>query len=128
MGLYLLNRARTYLTRKVFDEKGDRRAKERSEVEEIAVSHHIGTQESIVNNFMCHVIVIQNSFFFNGQGHPSCMGHSMWPNMMPHPMRPNMAQGGSIFPFFPTLCPTATSLNQFMPSFPSSQSLLNGQV
>ncbi|KAG5548365.1 hypothetical protein RHGRI_013907 [Rhododendron griersonianum] len=54
------------------------------------------------------------------------MGHSMWPNMMPHPMRPNMAQGGSIFPFFPTLCPTATSLNQFMPSFPSSQSLLNG--
>ncbi|KAI8567559.1 hypothetical protein RHMOL_Rhmol02G0131200 [Rhododendron molle] len=30
MELYLLNRARTYLTRKVFDEKGDRRAKERS--------------------------------------------------------------------------------------------------
>ncbi|XP_058228152.1 protein FAR-RED IMPAIRED RESPONSE 1-like [Rhododendron vialii] len=83
-----------------------------NEVEEIAVSHHIGTQESIVNV----------------NGHPSYMGHSMWPNMMPHPMRPNMAQGGSIFPFSPTLCPTGTSLNQFMPSFPSSQSLLNGQV
>ncbi|KAG5536108.1 hypothetical protein RHGRI_023782 [Rhododendron griersonianum] len=82
------------------------------EVEEIAVSHHIGTQESIVNV----------------NGHPSYMEHSMWPNMMPHPMRPNMAQGGSIFPYSPTLCPTGTSLNQFMPSFPSSQSLLNGQV
>ncbi|KAG5540856.1 hypothetical protein RHGRI_020932 [Rhododendron griersonianum] len=30
MGLYLLNRAQTYLTQKVFDEKGDRHAKERS--------------------------------------------------------------------------------------------------
>ncbi|KAI8539107.1 hypothetical protein RHMOL_Rhmol09G0155300 [Rhododendron molle] len=55
------------------------------EVDEVAVSHHIGTQESIVNV----------------NGHPSYMGHSMWPNMMmPHPMQPNMAQGGSIFPFF----------------------------
>ncbi|KAG5528328.1 hypothetical protein RHGRI_029111 [Rhododendron griersonianum] len=56
------------------------------------------------------------------------MGHSMWPNMMSHSMQPNMAQSGSIFPFSPTLCPTGTSLNQFMPSFPSSQNLLNGQV
>ncbi|KAI8563490.1 hypothetical protein RHMOL_Rhmol03G0114700 [Rhododendron molle] len=78
------------------------------EVKEITISHQIGTQESI--------------------GHPSYMGHSMWPNVMPHPMRPTMAQGGSIFPFFPTLCPTGTSLNQLMPSFPNSQSLLNGQV
>ncbi|KAG5561993.1 hypothetical protein RHGRI_004884 [Rhododendron griersonianum] len=56
------------------------------------------------------------------------MGHSMWPNMMPHTMRPNMAQGRSIFQFSPTFHPTGTSLNQFMPSFSSSQSLLNGQV
>ncbi|KAI8572732.1 hypothetical protein RHMOL_Rhmol01G0222600 [Rhododendron molle] len=27
----------------------------------------------------------------------SYMGQSMWPNMMPHNMRPNMAQGRSIF-------------------------------
>ncbi|KAG5548363.1 hypothetical protein RHGRI_013907 [Rhododendron griersonianum] len=116
MGLYLLNRARTYLTRKVFDEKGDRRAKERSVLWKKLLRRkdkHLRSHCPTKNP---------------RQGHPSCMGHSMWPNMMPHPMRPNMAQGGSIFPFFPTLCPTATSLNQFMPSFPSSQSLLNGQV
>ena len=52
----------------------------------------------------------------------------MWPNMMLHNMPPNMAQGGSIFPFFPTLCPTGGSLNQIMPSFSSSQSFLNDQV
>ncbi|XP_058221950.1 protein FAR1-RELATED SEQUENCE 1-like isoform X2 [Rhododendron vialii] len=63
----------------------------------------------------------------NVKGNPSCMGHSMWPNMMPHNMQANMAQGGTIFPFSPTFCPTGTSLNQFRPSFPSSQSLFNGQ-
>ncbi|KAI8534745.1 hypothetical protein RHMOL_Rhmol10G0120600 [Rhododendron molle] len=52
----------------------------------------------------------------------------MWPNMMPHNMQVNMTQGGTIFPFSPTLCPTGTSLNQFRSSFPSSQSFFNGQV
>ncbi|KAG5553453.1 hypothetical protein RHGRI_011368 [Rhododendron griersonianum] len=52
---------------------------------------------------------------------PSYMGQSMWPNMMPHNMRPNMAQGGSIFQFSPSSCPTETGFNQFMYVFPSSQ-------
>ena len=56
------------------------------------------------------------------------MGHSMWPNMMPHNIPPNLAQGGSIFPFFPPLCQTRGNFNQFLPSFPSSQSFLNDQV
>ncbi|XP_058180727.1 uncharacterized protein LOC131299148 [Rhododendron vialii] len=56
------------------------------------------------------------------------MGHSRWPNMMPHNMQAHMTQGGIIFPFSPTFCPTGTSLNQFRLSFPSSQSLFNGQV
>ncbi|KAI8567772.1 hypothetical protein RHMOL_Rhmol02G0147600 [Rhododendron molle] len=63
-------------------------------VEKIAVDHEFGTQESVVN------------------GHPNYMGHSMWPNMIPHNMQVNMTQGGTIFPFSPTLCPTGTSLNQ----------------
>ncbi|KAG5562946.1 hypothetical protein RHGRI_005623 [Rhododendron griersonianum] len=86
------------------------RAGKAREVEKIAVGHGFGTQESVVN------------------GHPSYMGHSMWPNMMPHNMQANMTQGETIFPFSPTLCPTRTSLNQFRPSFPSSQSFFNGQV
>ncbi|KAI8563029.1 hypothetical protein RHMOL_Rhmol03G0081300 [Rhododendron molle] len=49
------------------------------------------------------------------------MGQSMWPNMMPHNMRPNMAQGGSIFQFSPGSCPTETGFNQFVYAFPSSQ-------
>ena len=52
----------------------------------------------------------------------------MWPNMMSHNIPPNMAQVGSIFLFFSHLCPTRKNLNQFMPSFPSSQSFLNDQV
>ena len=40
----------------------------------------------------------------------------MWPNMMSHNIPPNMAQGGSIFPFFPPLCQTQENFNQFMPS------------
>ncbi|KAI8562748.1 hypothetical protein RHMOL_Rhmol03G0058900 [Rhododendron molle] len=52
---------------------------------------------------------------------PSYMGQSMWPNMMPHNMRPNMAQGGSIFQFSPGSCPTETGFNQFVYAFPSSQ-------
>ncbi|KAI8532416.1 hypothetical protein RHMOL_Rhmol11G0213000 [Rhododendron molle] len=80
------------------------------EVEKIGVGHGFGTQESVLN------------------GHPSYMGHSMWPNMMPHNMQANMTQGGTIFPFSPTIYPTCTSLNQFRPSVPSSQSFFNGQV
>ncbi|KAI8524917.1 hypothetical protein RHMOL_Rhmol13G0186800 [Rhododendron molle] len=71
-------------------------------VDEIAVGHEFGTQESVVNASV----------------HPSYMGQSMWPNMV----LPNMAQGGYIFPFSPNLCPPGKSLNQVMPSFPSSQS------
>ena len=56
------------------------------------------------------------------------MGHSMWPNMMPHNIPPNLAQGGSIFPFFPPLCQTRGNFNQFLPSFPSSQSFLDSQI
>ncbi|PSR85428.1 Protein FAR1-RELATED SEQUENCE like [Actinidia chinensis var. chinensis] len=78
------------------------------EVEEISFGHDIGTQLE--------------------KSHPSYMGHSMWPNMMPHNIPPNMAQGESIFPFFPPLCQTRGNFNQFMPSFPSSQSFLNDQV
>ncbi|XP_058218429.1 uncharacterized protein LOC131329351 isoform X1 [Rhododendron vialii] len=83
---------------------------EEEEVEKIAVGHGFGTQESVVN------------------GHPNYIGHSVWPNMMPHNMLANMTQGGTIFPFSPTLCPTRTSFNQFRPSFPSSQGFFNGQV
>ncbi|XP_058209130.1 protein FAR1-RELATED SEQUENCE 4-like isoform X1 [Rhododendron vialii] len=79
------------------------------EVEKIAVGHGFGTQDSVVN------------------GNPSYMGHSMWPNMMPYNMQANMAQGRTIFSFSPTFCPTGTILNQFWPSFSSSQSLFNGQ-
>ncbi|KAI8539742.1 hypothetical protein RHMOL_Rhmol09G0206400 [Rhododendron molle] len=71
-------------------------------VDEIAVGHEFGTQESVVNASV----------------HPSYMGQSMWPNMV----LPNIAQGGYIFPFSPNLCPPGKSLNQVMPSFPSSQS------
>ncbi|KAG5536547.1 hypothetical protein RHGRI_024090 [Rhododendron griersonianum] len=52
---------------------------------------------------------------------PSYMGQSMWPNMITHNMRPNMAQGGSIFQVSPSSCPTETGFNQFMYAFPSSQ-------
>ncbi|KAG5551633.1 hypothetical protein RHGRI_009900 [Rhododendron griersonianum] len=81
----------------------------------------VGTQESMIN---------VNSY-------PSYMGQLMWPNMMSHNMRPNMAQGGSILPaqggsilpaqggsvlpFSPSLCPTGTSFNQFINNFSSSQ-------
>ncbi|KAI8563998.1 hypothetical protein RHMOL_Rhmol03G0150800 [Rhododendron molle] len=51
----------------------------------------------------------------------SYMGQSMWPNMMPHNMRPNMTQGESIFQFSPSSCPTGTGFNQFMYAFSSSQ-------
>ncbi|KAI8564003.1 hypothetical protein RHMOL_Rhmol03G0150800 [Rhododendron molle] len=44
----------------------------------------------------------------------------MWPNMMPHNMRPNMTQGESIFQFSPSSCPTGTGFNQFMYAFSSS--------
>ncbi|KAG5548089.1 hypothetical protein RHGRI_013698 [Rhododendron griersonianum] len=36
-------------------------------------------------------------------------------------MRPNMAQGRSIFQFSPSLCLIGTNFNQFMYTFPSSQ-------
>ncbi|KAG5531088.1 hypothetical protein RHGRI_025897 [Rhododendron griersonianum] len=75
----------------------------------------IGTQESVVN------VNVRIFFFIVGQSQPSYMGQSMWPNMMPHNMRPNMAQGGSIFQFSPSSCPTETGFNQFMYVFPSSQ-------
>ena len=55
------------------------------------------------------------------------MAHSMWPNMMPRNMPSNIAQGGSICPFFPPLYQTRGSFKQFMPSFPSSQNFLNDQ-
>ncbi|KAI8563996.1 hypothetical protein RHMOL_Rhmol03G0150800 [Rhododendron molle] len=71
------------------------------EVEEIMIDHVFGTQESVVNL--------------------SYMGQSMWPNMMPHNMRPNMTQGESIFQFSPSSCPTGTGFNQFMYAFSSSQ-------
>ncbi|KAG5556888.1 hypothetical protein RHGRI_007215 [Rhododendron griersonianum] len=78
--------------------------------------HVFGTQESVVN---------VNSY-------PSYMGQLMWPNMMPHNMQRNMAQGRTILPFSPTLCPTGTSFNQFVNNVPTSQSnipsLLNTQV
>ncbi|KAI8543272.1 hypothetical protein RHMOL_Rhmol08G0204100 [Rhododendron molle] len=32
------------------------------------------------------------------------------------------AQGGSIIPFFPSLCPTGTGFNQFINNFLTSQS------
>ncbi|KAG5556891.1 hypothetical protein RHGRI_007215 [Rhododendron griersonianum] len=49
------------------------------------------------------------------------MGQLMWPNMMPHNMQRNMAQGRTILPFSPTLCPTGTSFNQFVNNVPTSQ-------
>ncbi|KAG5548087.1 hypothetical protein RHGRI_013698 [Rhododendron griersonianum] len=49
------------------------------------------------------------------------MGQSMWSNNVPHNMRPNMAQGRSIFQFSPSLCLIGTNFNQFMYTFPSSQ-------
>ncbi|KAG5548530.1 hypothetical protein RHGRI_014023 [Rhododendron griersonianum] len=52
------------------------------------------------------------------------MGQLMWPNMMSHNMQPNMAQGGSVLPFSPSLCPIGTSFNQFINNFPSSQSTM----
>ncbi|KAG5544500.1 hypothetical protein RHGRI_017053 [Rhododendron griersonianum] len=61
------------------------------------------------------------SVYTNEKSQPSYMGQSMWPNMIPHNMRPNMAQGGSIFQFSPSSCPTETGFNQFMYAFPSSQ-------
>ncbi|KAI8536069.1 hypothetical protein RHMOL_Rhmol10G0227200 [Rhododendron molle] len=56
-------------------------------VEEIADAHIFGTQDSVGN---------VNS-------HPCYMGQFMWPNMMPHNMRPTMAQGGAILPFSPSM-------------------------
>ncbi|KAI8528333.1 hypothetical protein RHMOL_Rhmol12G0141500 [Rhododendron molle] len=86
------------------------------EVEDIADGHVFGTQENVVN---------VNSY-------PSYMGHLMWPNMIPHNMQPNMAQGRIILPFSPTLCPTGTDFDQFFNNFPTSQSnmssLLNTHV
>ncbi|KAI8530416.1 hypothetical protein RHMOL_Rhmol11G0056600 [Rhododendron molle] len=74
----------------------------------------VGTQESVIN---------VNSY-------PSYIGQLMWPNMMSRNMRPNMAQGGSVLPaqgesvlpFSPSLCPTRTGFNQFINNFSSSQS------
>ncbi|KAG5556887.1 hypothetical protein RHGRI_007215 [Rhododendron griersonianum] len=90
--------------------------KNAKEVEDIMDGHVFGTQESVVN---------VNSY-------PSYMGQLMWPNMMPHNMQRNMAQGRTILPFSPTLCPTGTSFNQFVNNVPTSQSnipsLLNTQV
>ncbi|KAI8570031.1 hypothetical protein RHMOL_Rhmol01G0001800 [Rhododendron molle] len=76
----------------------------------------VGTQDSMINI---------NSY-------PSYMGQLMWPNIMSHNMQPNMAQGGSVLPaqggsvlsFSPSLCPTGTSLNEFLNNFPSSQSTM----
>ncbi|GAB2269979.1 hypothetical protein Dimus_004894 [Dionaea muscipula] len=83
---------------------------------EIAVVYEFGTQESVAN---------VNS-------HPSYMGQSMWPNMMPHYMQATMMQGGHTFPFPTTICPTGTSLNKFVSYFPSSENnmanLCNDQV
>ncbi|XP_057460289.1 uncharacterized protein LOC130750835 [Actinidia eriantha] len=98
------------------------------EVEEIAVGHHVGTQfEKVEEIAVGHHIGTQESVA-NLNSHPSYTGHSMWPNMIPHNMPLNTAQGGSIFPFFSPLCPIRRSFNQFMPSFPSSQSFFNDQV
>ncbi|KAI8554415.1 hypothetical protein RHMOL_Rhmol05G0097200 [Rhododendron molle] len=52
------------------------------------------------------------------------MGQSLWPNLMPHNMRPNMAQDRSIFQCSPSLCLTETDINQFMYMFLSSQTNL----
>ncbi|KAI8547375.1 hypothetical protein RHMOL_Rhmol07G0190700 [Rhododendron molle] len=59
--------------------------------------------------------------FIIGQSQPSYMGQSMWPNMITHNMRPNMAEGGSIFQVSPSSYPTETGFNQFMYAFRSSQ-------
>ncbi|KAI8530417.1 hypothetical protein RHMOL_Rhmol11G0056600 [Rhododendron molle] len=64
------------------------------------------------------------------KSYPSYIGQLMWPNMMSRNMRPNMAQGGSVLPaqgesvlpFSPSLCPTRTGFNQFINNFSSSQS------
>ncbi|XP_058210661.1 protein FAR-RED IMPAIRED RESPONSE 1-like isoform X2 [Rhododendron vialii] len=91
--------------KKKIEKKKTTLPREKAKVEEIVVDHVFGTQESVVN---------LNS-------HQSYMGQSMWPNLMPHNMQPNMAQGGSIFQFSPSSCPTGTGFNQFMYMFPSSQ-------
>ncbi|KAI8543602.1 hypothetical protein RHMOL_Rhmol08G0231100 [Rhododendron molle] len=64
------------------------------------------------------------------KSYTSYMGQLMWPNMMSHNMQPNMAQGGSVLPaqgrsvlpFSPSLCPTGIGFNQFINNFSSSQS------
>ncbi|KAG5548856.1 hypothetical protein RHGRI_014272 [Rhododendron griersonianum] len=89
---------------------------EEEDVEDIADGHVFGAQENVVT---------VNSY-------PSYMGQLMWPNMTPHNMQPNMAQGRTILPFSPTLCPTGTDFDQFFNNFPTSQSnmssLLNTHV
>ncbi|KAG5542482.1 hypothetical protein RHGRI_022129 [Rhododendron griersonianum] len=42
--------------------------------------------------------------------------------MMPQNMQPNMAQGGTILPFSPSLCPTRAGFGQFFNNFPTSRS------
>ncbi|KAG5538779.1 hypothetical protein RHGRI_019359 [Rhododendron griersonianum] len=96
------------------------------DIEEIADAHMFGTQESVGNSYPC------------------CMGQFLWPNMMPHNMRPTMAQGGAILPFSPSMAQggailpnmaqggTGAGFDQFFYNFPTSQSnmpsLFNSEV